>query len=169
MQISSLKSYESSVIEGIVAWREAFRGLEFADVERVVLLLEGEATLGLLKRGAEKGIAVAGQHNLPRLEVEGDDRYFGLGDGEAVDDGIGDVLVLHLLQHLRDDGGTGGVIGEDFVRRLTVGEQLVHVFSAVLGKGLFVRLGILIEFATHKALAVAHEPYLTAQTAEDDG
>ena len=98
-KILHLKSYISAVVEGVVARDEAFRGPEFSDVERVVVLLLLQTLFALGECGAEKGVAVAGQHNLPWAEVEGDGDNLALGDGEAVDDGIGDVLIVHLLEH----------------------------------------------------------------------
>ena len=120
-KILHLKSYIGAVIEGVVAWCEAFRGLEFTDVQRVVELLLCQTLFALGEGWTEEGVAVAGQHDLPGAEVEGDDDDLGLRDGETVDDGIGLVLVLHLLEHLWDDGLASHVMGENFFGGLPCG------------------------------------------------
>ncbi len=162
------KSYVSAVIEGVVAWRETLCGLEFADVQRIVALLLCQALLALGEGGTEEGITVAGQHNLPGAEVEGDGDDLALRDGETIDDGIGDILILHLLKHLGDDGLAGCVMGKDVLSGLSCGQQFADLPGSHFGKDLFVGFGILVELATDEALAVAHEPNLTAQAAVDD-
>ena len=166
-QISSLKSYKSSVVEGIKARHEAFCSLEIADIQRVVLFLLSEAGLTFGKGGAEEGVAVGGEHNLPGTEVEGDDGHLLLGYGETVDDGIGDVLVAHLLQHPGDDGAAGDVVGQYLFGSHTFVEQLPDSRGALFGQRLLVGLRILVKLTTDEALAVAHEPHLAANTAED--
>ena len=166
---SHRKSYVSAVVEGIVASEESFCGLELADVQRVLLALTAQPGLRLFERRAEEGIAVGGEHDLLRTEVERDDGHELLRYGEAVDDGIGDVLILHLLQHVGDNGGAGLVVGQDIVGALALHQQLAHPLRPHPGKHLFVGLGILEEAAIDEALAVAHHPYLPPQPGEDDG
>ena len=168
-QISSLKSYKSSVVEGIKARHEAFCGLETADIQRVVRSLLSEAGLALGKGGAEKGVAVGGEHNLPGAEVEGDDGHLLLGYWETVDDGIGDVLVAHLLQHPGDDGAAGDVVGQKLSGSHAFGLQLPYCGGALLGQRLLIGFRVLVELTADETLAVAHEPDLATADGVDDG
>lgn len=163
-----IESYIRAVIEGVVAWCEALCGPEFTDVQRVVTFLLLQTLLALGEGMTEKWIAVAGQHNLPRAEVEGDGDNLALGDGEAIDDGIGDVLIVHLLEHLRDNRLPGYVVGQDIVGTLTFGEELAHFLGPSVGQHLFIGLGIVVKFTPHQTLAIAHEPDFAAQATVDD-
>ena len=52
---------------------KGFRGLESFDVQRVFLTLFLELLFTLCKGRTEHGVAIAGQHDFPWAEVEGDD------------------------------------------------------------------------------------------------
>ena len=129
-----------------------------------------EQGFGLSKGGCQEGVAVAGEHYLPGLEVEGDDGYELLGDGEAVDDGIGDVLVLHNLEHRGDHHIAGRIVGlQQVVLRQACIEQLAHFLGSHLCQLLFVGLGIVVILIADETVAVAYEPHLMSVSAVDDG
>ena len=52
----------------------------------------------------EERVAVGGQHNLVGLEAKSDDGHLRLRDGETIDNGKSDVLVVHNLKHAWDHG-----------------------------------------------------------------
>ena len=170
-QISDGKSYIRAVIEGIIALYEGLCGLEFTNVQRVVATLFIEECLGLCKGRSQMRITVAGQHNLPGSEVEGDDGHLILWDGEPVDNGIGLVLVTHHLEHRGDHHLARWVVGlEERLLGHALCQEFAHLLGAHLGQGLLVGLGIIHIFATNQSVAIAHEPYLPSQTTiEDDG
>ena len=112
-----------AVVEGVVARCEGFGGFELSDVQGVVVALPGEAFLALGKRGTEEGVAVAGQDDLPGVEIEGEGLYMCHVHGEAVDDAVAVVLLLHGFQHTGDDGFAGGVVGEEVVPGLRAGRD----------------------------------------------
>ena len=109
------------------------------------------------------------------MEVEGENAHLLLWNGEAVDHGVGLVLVLHGLQHVGDDGGTGGVVDKEMLFGLVAG---LNDGGPLFGQLLFVGLGVVVvgvddwclwrDDAPYEALAVAHHPYLAAQAAVDD-
>ena len=92
------KSDIGAIIERIIASDEGFRRLELADVERGVLLLCCQPLFRFGKCGTEPRIAVGCKDQLPGPEVERIDRHELFGDGEAVDYGKRDVLLLHRLK-----------------------------------------------------------------------
>ena len=47
---SDFEADVGAVVEGVVAWREGFGGFEGSDVQRVILLLPGQALLALGQR-----------------------------------------------------------------------------------------------------------------------
>ena len=115
-------------------------------------------------------VAVAGEHDLPGLEVEGEHGYEPLGDGEAIDDGIGDVLVVHDLEHPWDHHLTGRVERLSKVRLfIALCQQFPDACGTHLSQFLFIGLGIVVVVATNETMAVAYEPYLTAHAAIDNG
>ena len=115
-------------------------------------------------------VAVAGEHDLPGLEVEGEHGYEPLGDGEAIDDGIGDVLVVHDLEHPWDHYLTGRVERLSKVRLfIALCQQFPDASGTHLSQFLFIGLGIVVVVATDETMAVAYEPYLTAHAAIDNG
>ena len=115
-------------------------------------------------------VAVAGEHYLPGLEVEGEHGYQSLGDGEAIDDGIGDVLVVHDLEHPWDHHLTGRVERLSEVGLfITLCQQFSDACGTHLGQFLFIGLGIVVVVAADETVAVAYEPDLAAHTAVDDG
>ena len=89
----------------------------------------------------------------------------GFGDRETVDDGVIDVLLLHGLQHVWDDCLPSGVVKQELLGVAAAGDDC----STLLGQLLLVGLGVVVVLVAHEALAVTDEPYLTSQTAEDDG
>ena len=111
---SDRKTDVGAVVEGVIAKDEGFRGLECSDVKGIGVALLLEALFAGFERGTEEGVAVGGEDYLEGFEAEGDDRHLGLRDGEAVDNGIGDVLVVHDLEHVGDHDLTGrvGVLSE---------------------------------------------------------
>lgn len=165
-QISDLKSYVGTVVEGVIALHATFRGLISADVQRVVGQLTGQGCLGVRKGRVEERVTVAGQHDFLGLEVECQHADVLLGYAGTVDDGVFDVLLFpHDGHHFGDDGFPCMVANEKVG---LVGAALDDI--GTLGRQLcFVWLGILEKFAIDQTLAVANQPYLTAQTAEDDG
>ena len=149
---------------------EGLGGLETPDVEGIVEPLLFEEGFGLFECGSELGITIAGEDNLPRLEVEckhGDER---LGDMESVDDGIGLVLILHDLDHVGNHHLAGWV---ERLAKLLLGialsQELAHSGCPHLGQLLFVGLGIIVVFASHQTMTIANEPHLAAHTTIDDG
>ena len=86
------------------------------DVQRVVLPLFRQPLLTLCEGRTEEGVAVGSKDNLMGLEVEGDDGDVLFGNGETVDDGVGDVLPFHAV----DD------VGEDIVTRRVMGAQFLN-------------------------------------------
>ncbi len=106
---SDRKTDVGTVVEGVIAQDEGFRGLECSDVEGIGVALLLEALFAGFERGTEEGVAVGGEDYLEGFEAEGDDGHLGLRDGEAVDNGIGDVLVVHDLEHVGDHDLAGGV------------------------------------------------------------
>ena len=110
MHDSYRKSDVRAVVERVVSLYKCLRGLELSDVQRVVLALLFQQGFGLGECRCQEGIAVAGKYDLPGLEVECYDRHELLGYGESVDDGIGDVLILHVFQHSRDHHLSGWVV-----------------------------------------------------------
>ena len=110
MHDSYRKSDVRAVVERVVSLYKCLRGLELPDVQRIVLALLFQQGFGLGECRCQEGIAVAGKYDLPGLEVECDDWYELLGYGESVDDGIGDVLILHVFQHSRDHHLSGWVV-----------------------------------------------------------
>ena len=115
-------------------------------------------------------VAVAGEDYLPGLEVEGEHGYEPLGDGEAIDDGIGDVLVVHDLEHPWDHHLTGRVERLSKVRLfIALCQQFPDACGTHLSQFLFIGLGIVVVVATDETMAVAYEPYLTAHAAIDNG
>ena len=104
------KSDVRAVVEGVVSLYKSLCGLEFSDVQWVVLTLGFQQGLSFGECRCQEGIAVAGKYDLPGLEVECDDRYELLGYGETVDDGIGDVLVFHDFNHGGDHHLSGWVV-----------------------------------------------------------
>ncbi len=106
------------------------------------MALLGETGLGGLEGGFKEGIAIGGEDELPGLEVEGEDADMLLRDLEAIDNGIGDVLVLHRLEHMGDDGLAGGIVMEKMIARLRTGED---DGSSLFGELLLVGLGVVEE------------------------
>ena len=164
-----MKSYICAVIEGIITLDEGFRGFELADIQRVFATLMVEQLLGFFEGGGELWIAVTGEDDLPGTEVEGQHAYLILGDGEAVDHSIGDVLVMHHLEHRGDHHLTGRVVLlAQLVLGHALGQQLAHLRCTHLGQRLLVGLGIVVVLTAYETVTVAHEPYLAAQSAVDD-
>ena len=114
-KFSDCKSYVGAVVERIITFGERFGGLEHSDVQRVGDTLVGKPVLRCLERGLKVGIAVGSQDDFPRLEIEGEHSHMLLGYGEAVDYGISFVLLLHRLKHVRNNGGTSGIVGEEML------------------------------------------------------
>ena len=108
---SHLKANVGAVVEGAVTGVKAFSSQKFLIAERVAETKMVDVSLALSQRRTEAGIAVAGQHDFPRLEVEGDGADVGKGDWEPVDDGVVYVLTMHRLNHSWNNGGTGCVVG----------------------------------------------------------
>ena len=129
-----------AVVEGVVAGCEGFGGLELSDVQGVVVALPGEAFLALGKRGTEEGVAVAGEDDFPGVEIEGEGFHMCHVHGEAVDDAVAVVLLLHGFQHAGDDGLAGGVVGEEVIPGLRAGRDDDGTF---LGKFLLGGLRVL--------------------------
>ena len=71
-KILDRKSDITAVIERVKTLREAFCGLEVANVKGIITALFVEAGFGLCEGGIEEGITVGGKDDLPRTEVEGD-------------------------------------------------------------------------------------------------
>ena len=90
-------------------------------------------------------------------------------DGETVDNSIGLVLLLHLVEHLRDDGSTGLIVSKNLFGCLSFGQQLLNFGCSHLCQFLFIGFGIIAKLTTNKTLTVAHKPYLTAAVGIDDG
>lgn len=131
-------------------------------------MLLTEAQFAVFERGQEEGIAVGGKHDFIRLEAEGDDGHFCLGDGETVDNGIGDILIMHDLEHVGNHGLAGRVGGlQQGCGLHACGEQFDDARSPHLSKFLFVGLGIVEILAVDQTMAVAYEPYFASQTAVD--
>lgn len=151
-----------AVVEGVVAGEEGFRGLEGSDIEWVVAALLLEALLGFGECGQEEGIAIGGKYDFPGLEVEGDDAHALLRYRKSVDDGIGFVLLLHGFEHVWNDGVAGGVVMEEMFSGQTAAADDV---GTLLGKFLFVGLGIVIVLSTDETVAVANHPYFAVKTA----
>ena len=86
-------------------------------------------------------------------EVETDYRYQLLRDAETVYDGIGDVLVLHLLQHAGNDGIACLIVGEEFLLGFTICQQLLYFRCSHLSQRLLVGLGVIKELTIDEALA----------------
>ena len=103
------------------------------------------------------------------IEVESDYWYQLFRDAETVDDGVGDVLVLHLFEHVGDDGGASLVVGKKLCFGLACSQQITNFRGAHLSQCLFVGFGILNQFAVDKTLTVANHPYFAAQAREYDG
>ena len=110
MHDSYHKSDVGAVVERVVTFYKGFRCLELADVQRVVLTLGIQQGFGFSECRCQERIAVAGEHDLPRLEVECDDGHELLRYRESVDDGIGDVLILHDFKHGGDHHLSGRVV-----------------------------------------------------------
>ena len=137
-----------------------------------------KATLAFFQCRTEKGIAVRGQYNLPGTEVEGDGAHMLSGDGESVDNAIGDILLAHGIEHTRDDDGTGDVVTQQFVLGLTSSKQAPDFFSTHACQFRLVGLGIVVVFGgegglvaikwREQTMAVANHPYLPVESAEDD-
>ena len=107
-----------TVVEGVEIGVEAFGGLEVgADVQRVDFALLAEAVFAFFQGGAEERVAVGSQDEFPGTEVEGDDADVAAVDGEAVDDAVGNVLLVHGFQHAGDDGGPCRVVAQQLVLR----------------------------------------------------
>ena len=92
--------------------------------------------------------------------------YVLLGNGEAVDDGVADVLLLHRLEHPWDDGSAGSII---FHEMIPWGGGLTDDVGTPFSQFLFVWFGIVEIFIAHQALAVTNHPDFAVKTAEDDG
>ena len=133
--------------------------------------------LRLGEGGTEEGVAVAGKDYLPGLQVEGDDAHVAFVDGEAINDAVGLVLLLHGLEHAGDDGLSGGIV----VKEMVVGKGAVHDDgSTLVGQFLLVGLGV-VEVngfsgggsrkreGREECLAVAYHPDFAVQATEDDG
>ena len=89
-----------------------------------------------------------------------------LRDTGTIDDGIGDVLLLpHDAHHVGQYLLAGCVVDE---KMLLVGAVADDVGTPA-GQFGFVWLGVLKECAVDETLAIAHHPYLAAQTAIDNG
>ncbi len=125
-----------------------------------------QALLGVGERGQKEGIAVGGEHDFPGLEVECDDTHVLLWYGESVDDSVGFVLLLHGFEHVWNDGVACGVVMEEMFSGQTAAADDV---GTLLGKFLFVGLGIVIVLSANETVAVANHPYFAVETAIDDG
>ena len=166
---SDRKTDVGTVVEGVVALNEGLRGLERTDVEGIGVALLLEALFAGFERGAEEGVAVGGEDNLEGFEAEGDDGHLGLGDGEAVDNGVGDVLIVHDLEHVWNHDFAGGVgLLQQVAGLHAFGEQLADALGTHLGQLLFVGLGIVAVLAVKQTMTVAHKPHFATQAAEDD-
>ena len=114
----------------------------------------------------EEWVAVGGQHDLVWLEVEGKHADMLLWDAGSVDDGIVDILLLpHNTHHVGQYLLTCGVVDKILLRVGAVADD-VGPSTSQLG---FVRFRISEECVIDETLAVAHHPYLSAQSAIDDG
>lgn len=177
---SDLKADVGSVVEGVEIRVESLGSLKsWADVQRVSLALLHETALALLKRGAEKGIAIGGQHNLPRTKVEGDNGHMLTWYMKAINDAVGLVLLQHGLQHGGYDDRAGRVVAQQLVDALACGQLALGFVSShssqhglggfgILVEGGLLWLTMLIERGG-QALTVAYHPDFAADAAEDDG
>ena len=160
-----------AVVKRAVAGQEGLRGLEVADVQRVVLALPRQSLLRGGKGGLQKGIAVCGHHDFPGLEVEGNDTYMLLWYRKTVNHRIAPVLLLHGFQHSGDDGLTGCVVRQELLLwQLALPDDGGTPLSQLLFVGL--RVVVVDGSLSHRCeqtVAVANHPYLPVQSAEDDG
>ena len=147
---------------------EGFRSLKCADVQRVFLALLLELLLTLGKGGTEHGVAVAGQHDVPRAEVEGDEADVKSIDGKTIDDTVGDILLAHGFQHVGNDDGTGNVVTQQLVLSHTRSQQPLYLLGTHGGQFCLSRFGVVEELSVNHTLTVANHPYLPVQTAIDD-
>ena len=106
---SDRKTDVGTIVEGIIAHDEGLCGLECSDVEGIGIVLLLETLFAGFERGTEERVAVGGEDNLKGFEAEGDNGHLGLWDGEAVDNGIGDILIVHDLEHVGDHDLAGGI------------------------------------------------------------
>ena len=89
---------------------ECFCRLEFTNVQRVFFALLAKHFFTLLQRRAKYRIAIACQNDFPRAEVEGNDANMQSVNGETINNALGDILLLHGLQHPWNDSRTGNVV-----------------------------------------------------------
>ena len=100
-----------TVVEGIEIGVETLGGLKVgANIQRVFFALLLQQTFAFCQRRTQKWIAVRGQYNFVRLEIESNGYHVLSGNVESVDYAIGDVLFLHGLNHAWNDERTGGVV-----------------------------------------------------------
>ena len=117
-----------------------------------------------MQSGFEEWVAIGSQHDFPRLEIERENSHILLWYAETINYGIGDILVLHRFEHVRDNG----------LPRCIVDEELFLVVACVDDIGTLLRqlgligLGIIVVFTANQTLAVAYHPDFPAQSTKDD-
>lgn len=130
--MSNEKPDVGSVIEAVEARGEALCGHKVrADAEGVLPVLLFQTGFTLCKGREKKGIAIRGKHKLVGLEIEGDDTDMTLGNGEAIENAVGNVLLLHRPQHVGDDGSPCCISNLiEFLWWLPTNSQPLAVFRA---------------------------------------
>ena len=125
---------------------EGLGGLEvWTDVQRVVLTLVLQGRFTLFEGGIEEWIAVGGEDNLVRLEVERDGADVLSVDGETIDNTISDVLVAHGFNHAGNDDGTGNVVATKFIGGMAFVQQSLHLFGTHGSQFGFVGFGVVVK------------------------
>ena len=80
------------------------------DIQRVVFALLTETAFTFFKGRTEKRVSVGSQDDFPGLEVKCDDGHELLRYWESVNNGIGDVLILHDFKHRGNHHLSGRVV-----------------------------------------------------------
>ncbi len=149
---------------------EGFGSLEVGtDIQRVCVALVAESLLALGECVTKKGIAVGGEHDGPRTEVEGDDADMLAGDMETVDNTIGYILLAHSVYHMGDDDLTGDIVALQLPDGGACGEQTADLVGTLGGKSGFVGLRVVVVVVADETMTVAYHPHLTTDATEDDG
>lgn len=168
-QILYFKSDISAVIERVLPFHECLACHEGVDVQWVLLALLVQLLLTFSEGGAEEGIAVGGKDYLVGLEVEGIYWHMLFRNREAVDDGERDVLSLRAVDDVSEDIVTCRVMGQQLIDGRSLGKQLFGSLGTLGSVYRLLGFGILQQLSVQQALAVAHHPYLSLQSAIDDG
>ena len=163
-----MESHVGAVVEGSISLHEAFGGAEVADAEGIVGKEGGQCLLALGERGEQGGVAVGGQDYLAGVGGR-NDLDAGDGHGEPVDDSKRLVLRLAALDEQGDDEVAAGVVVLNVGQGGSLQQLQAQESASDVGQGGFVGLGVVVMTTVDEALAIAHEPHLSALMAVDGG